>query len=45
MKPIIAKTITISTLARNIVIVGITKALHYLAHTSTSFKKKAKSSL
>jgi hypothetical protein len=45
MKPIIAKTITISTFARSIVVVGITKALHYLAHTSTSFLKKAKSSL
>jgi hypothetical protein len=37
VKPIIAKIITICTFARNIVVVGITKALHYLAHTSTSF--------
>jgi hypothetical protein len=45
MKPIIAKKIIISTLVRNIVVVGITKALHYLAHTSTSSLKKAKNSL
>jgi hypothetical protein len=50
MKLVTTKIITISTIVRIVALVGtilvvnITRVLHYLAHTSTPFHKKAKNS-